>query len=494
MRMIQNAHIWQAARLGCGHDLRIFGKPQGWGAAMTSAIQLDFYDQAAGQCAALPTAARLCSLEALPESVPDVRIGSLVEQFVEWSSSRRKPGTIKTYEKSRRAAERIGTVEGVHVLEQTLRRASSGWCQKVHDALTERSGPCQADNSVKLLQAAWEHAAKRGDAPRQNPWKSVARNGSKPPPLHFPKNWVIDWLDLMERAPDDGVLPRVIADIFIVETVLAGRIWSEIRTMKWEDVREDAGIIVFPDSKEELRSVPIELLGERGRAALERQRGKHDVWVWPGARGRGPIGETTCHKHWPAVREYAKAQGLMFERLDGKPLVIHHLRHAFNDYCASVLKLPEEVVMQFLGHKDKRSSRRYTHWHPDHLREHAKLVAATIGGGKSNVVAAKKAPGLSRDRVARAIRHLGGSRKVAEIDEWIAARINDAQPEAERVGARAVTGWRQRQRTPPHDIVDLLARWIAASVGWSESTALGWLFGYGSDDLPSPRPALRVVG
>jgi integrase len=454
---------------------------------MSNAKQLEFSDLSilAGD---LPVAERLCSLPPQQQS-EIVRLGALVDRFVEYSRTRKRPTTITAYEKWRRGAARVGQIDGVAVLEQDTRLATPGWCQKVHDAVSERSGPAQADNVAKLLQAAWQHAEERGEPLRLNPWKSVKRNGSKPPPIAFPRTWTLDFLNMLDDAPRDGVLPQQIADMLTCAQLLGGRMWCEIRSMRWTDLREDEGLIVFPWSKEEIRAVPIELLGARGWQAIERQRGKSDEWIWAGQRG-GPIGETTAAKWWPAVREYAAERGLMFTTLEGKPLVIHHLRHAFTDYCMSVLKLPKQDVQQLLGHRDERSTRRYTHGNADHLREPARRVAAILGG--RTVVAANKKPGLSKDRVALAIKHIGGTRNVAETDEHVAERISQVQG-VEAVKARAVAGWRQRQRTPSDEVVDLLARWIASSVGWSEPAALGWLFGYGDDELPEP-PRLRVVG
>jgi len=402
-------------------------------------------------------------------------LATLIDEFVDYSRPRKSAGTLEAYAKWAKAAARA-KVDGLDVLSIEARRLAPGICQRHHDEISRASGDATADNVAKLCSAAWTHAERRGARLQQNPWKGVKRHGSKPPPLKFPAGWLRDFLDLLERAHAEGVISRMVADYFTIGGSIGARVWCEVRSLRWADIREADGTIVFESSKEGARSVPLELLGARGRAALERQR-NDTPWVWPGRGGKAPIGETTIAKHWPTIREYAQQQGLMFATLEGEPLRMHDLRHAFASYCVAELKLNKSVVGQLLGHEDGRSTDRYTHWSAEHLRAPAAEIAAGIGGISMDAGQQEERLGLDTDRLARVIRELGESDVGAKADRHVAAKLG--------VSERTVNSWRTGEKKPPFETLHRLAKMRGCKPSF-------FFFGE-SDQLPKLRSQRAVV-
>ena len=258
--------------------------------------------------------------------------------------------------------------------------------------------------------------------------------------------------------------------------------------MRWSEIKEREGVIVFPHSKEEARSIPIELLGERGWAAIGRQRGRSEEWVWPGRTHKTKAGSTTMARQFSRWLEYAEAGGLMVTDLDGDSLTPHSLRHAFVDDAVSVRLMPPNVVGQLVGHTDRRSTDRYTHWNHEHLRAPAREIAKARGGRVIDS-ANKREPGVAKDRIAKAIEVLGGEGRPGERDKAVSAGLADR---GAAITTRAVESWRRGDKTPTHNVLHQLARWLAEEVGWSPSMAIGWLYGEGADSLP-PRRKLKVA-
>jgi len=405
-------------------------------------------------------------------------LATLIDDFVEYSRPRKRAGTIEAYAKWTKAGARA-RVDGLDVMAIEARRLAPGICQRHHDEISASSGEATADNVAKLCSAAWTHAENRGVKLQANPWKKVKRNGSKPPLLKFPAGWLGDFVRLLDQAARDGVIEQQIADYFTLGAHTGARVWCELRTLRWEDIREIDGTINLVWSKEESRSIPIELLGVRGREVLERQRGQHPVWVWPGRVIKGKqaaIGESTVAKHWPAIREYMLGQGLMFQTIKGEPLRMHDLRHAFASYCIAELHLPKTIVAQLLGHKDQRSTDRYTHWSAEHLRAPAAEIAAGIGG-TSMEAGQQERLGLDTDRLARVIREVGGTDIGAKADREVAARLG--------VSERTVNSWRTGEKKPPFETLHRLAKLRGCKPGF-------FFFGE-SDQLPKLRSQRAVV-
>lgn len=403
-------------------------------------------------------------------------VDDLIEDFLSWSARSKRPGTISNYRHVQAGLERSG---GVLTMQAGACRA--GWAQQVHDKITVESGPSAADSAAKLLSAAWTHALRRGAKIPPNPLAAVRRHGTKPPRVRFGRGWLGQAMDSFRDAAKDGAIWAQAADFFTVLACTGARAWCEALPLRWDEINEREGVIDFPHSKEEARSIPIELLGDRGWAAIERQRGLSDRWVWPGRTAEVKRGDTTMYREWRRWLEYAEAGGFCVRDLDGKRLTPHSLRHAFISECITVRLMPPNVVGQLVGHVDTRSTDRYTHWSAEHLRGPAREIAAARGGPRMG--AAAKTLGIDGARLDKAILELGGRRK-AEADEAVAARVG--------VTARAVTSWRSGARVPPHRVIHTLARWIAEETGWSPALAIGWLYGEGQDDLP-PRRGLQVV-
>lgn len=431
----------------------------------------------------LPQTTTLAELALDQVAFMAVTVGSLVADYIEWcaGSGNRRSGTVKTYQRAERTLERAG------VLADHAGPCRHAWAQRVHDEITASCGPAAADKAAKLISAAWVHALRRGARIPPNPFAAVRRHGSKPPRLRFPRGWLSAAADSLQDAARAGAITSQAADFFTVICCTGARAWCEALAMRWVDIREAEGVIVFPHSKEEARSVPIELLGERGWAAVHRQRGRSEEWVWPGKTHLRMCSPSAMAKQFDRWLEYAGTGGLMVADLDGNKLTPHSLRHAFVDDAVAVRLMPPNVVGQLVGHTDRRSTDRYTHWSSEHLRGPAREIAKSRGGVMQQQQS--NGYGVAQPRLAKAIEVLGGDGRARERDEAVAAWLAE---QGHTFTPRAVASWRQTGAVPAHNVLAVLAAGLAEAVGWSPALAISWLYGHGSDQLP-PRRRLRAV-
>ncbi len=126
--------------------------------------------------------------------------------------------------------------------------------------------------------------------------------------------------------------------------LLTGCRSSEIRTLKWADVR--GAKIRLGKAKEGPRTV---WLGDEGRAVIEAlPRAARGVWLFPGRDA--PISRGVVISAWNAIRA----------RADLADVRIHDLRHSFASHAAQRSEtLP--MIGKLLGHASLTSTARYAH-------------------------------------------------------------------------------------------------------------------------------------
>lgn len=145
--------------------------------------------------------------------------------------------------------------------------------------------------------------------------------------------------------------------------LLTGCRQSEIRTLRWREFRE--GHLFLGDSKTGPRTVWLSSPARRTLDVLPRA----GEFVFP-ARGRGsrPMSTDSLHSFWRRLRTDA-----------GFPdLRLHDLRHT---YASFALRRQESVVTigRLLGHRDPRTTLRYTHFDEPMLRRSVETVARALG-------------------------------------------------------------------------------------------------------------------
>jgi integrase len=388
----------------------------------------------------------------------------LAETYLRGSSDgpkpRLKPGSVDTYRKSLRAAKGL-TVDGRRVLDQDAKACTPPWAQRVHDAQASIRGGATADKLIKLFSAATSWGHKRGLVSDQNPWTTVDRYGCPPPRVAFPRGWLRQQLEALDAARTLGIVPPRAADLWTICHTTGARPRCEVATLRWCDV-DVAGAIIFGQTKGEgtrSRAIPLELLGELGHAALERQRGRSATWVWPGTHAQ-IIGESTIMKHWPRFIAFAAERGVMTVNLDGRPLTLYVAsRHGAASYWADELGVPRDVVARLLGHAPgSKSVDRYTHLSVASLVEPAQRIAASLSTPEAPMITPERL-GIDRGRLYRLATSLPHVCKT------------DGTPYTER----AIKSWK-REKLPPHEVLHSLALQAGVSPAW--------LYGEGDETLP----------
>ena len=168
-------------------------------------------------------------------------------------------------------------------------------------------------------------------------------------------------LDALEAG--GGISVHAAAAIRLL--ALTGCRRNEILTLRWDDVRLDAGELRLRDSKTGPRTVPISPAAAKILGELPRIPG--NPWVVPGRKPGAPL--SGIFLQWRRARGLA---GLDDVRL-------HDLRHSF---ASRALALGESLptIARLLGHARVQTTSRYAHLARDTVREAAARVAADIGG------------------------------------------------------------------------------------------------------------------
>ena len=146
--------------------------------------------------------------------------------------------------------------------------------------------------------------------------------------------------------------------------LLTGCRHGEVRTLYWRDYHE--GHLFLRDSKTGPRTVWLSSPARRVLARLPRT----SCWVFPAAKGDGPMSAETLYRCWRTLRVEA---GLPDVRL-------HDLRHS---YASFALRQNESVLTigRLLGHRDPSTTLKYTHFADSMVREAVENVGAALGSG-----------------------------------------------------------------------------------------------------------------
>ena len=225
--------------------------------------------------------------------------------------------------------------------------------------------PATANQAVATLARLIEQAADWGLAPaRGNPCRSVAKYRVRRHERFLTESEFRRLgaaLDALEAG--GGISVHAAAAIRLL--ALTGCRRNEILTLRWEDVRLDAGELRLRDTKTGPRIVPISPAAAKILGELPRIPG--NPWVVPGRKPGAPL--SGIFLQWRRARGLA---GLDEVRL-------HDLRHSF---ASRALALGESLptIARLLGHARVQTTSRYAHLARDTVKEAAARVAADIGG------------------------------------------------------------------------------------------------------------------
>jgi integrase len=145
--------------------------------------------------------------------------------------------------------------------------------------------------------------------------------------------------------------------------LLTGARLSEILTLQWQYIDADRGVARLPDSKTGAKTIHLPRAALEVLASLPRLA--ENAYVLPGKRPKGHF--IGIQKAWEKIRGKA----------DLKDVRLHDLRHAY----ASVAVSGGDslyLVGKILGHRQSRTTERYTHLAPDPVRMVAERVSNNI--------------------------------------------------------------------------------------------------------------------
>lgn len=190
--------------------------------------------------------------------------------------------------------------------------------------------------------------------------------------------------DRLMCAAEKNIYPNSIAAIWLA--LLTGYRKDWIRHMKWDYINFDKRMIQLPTGKVNPRGetgkntakgLPIveKLYQElKKHRALLRAAGVNSPYLFPQ--------EADASKAWDITKAYRNA----VKRAEIENLTFHDLRHSAATNL--VLKgIHQRIIGEMLGHKDSRSTQRYTHVPTEHMRnELERAFSYSNDGGEDEAV------------------------------------------------------------------------------------------------------------
>jgi integrase len=266
-------------------------------------------------------------------------------------AARRKPKTLRDYQLCVRRI--VASPLGGMKVQDVQRRHIA----ELHFSL--RQTPFLANRVVAVISKMFNLAEVWGLREEgRNPCRHIEKY-KEPPKERFLEEGEFQrlWKTLRDLEVEQPLMRPAINAVRLL--VLTGCRVSEIQKLRWEHVRETA--LELPDGKTGSRRVS---LGPEAVAVLQSiERQPDNPFVITGRRPGAHL--TDLERPWRRIRTRT---GLSDVRL-------HDLRHS---YASAALKSGEDLYMigKLLGHKDLRSTLRYTH-----RADSAVLEAACRVGG-----------------------------------------------------------------------------------------------------------------
>ncbi|WCL55541.1 tyrosine-type recombinase/integrase [Gimibacter soli] len=299
--------------------------------------------------------------EEVVEKRSAVRFDDMTKRFLkEHCATRCKPHTVRNYETmiDRHLVPAFGT--------KPLASITRADIAALHTSMAEI--PRMANLALSVLSSIFNRAIEWGVLDEgQNPVKRVKGYPEKPKQRFLVQDEIKRLgksIQKLEEAED--ISPYVAAAFRLL--VATGARHDEIRTLKWEDVHLDRGIILLDEHKTSSKGAKVIPLNATSRRILEGlTKVSGNPYVIVGVRAGQPY--INLHKAWRRVRADAKLEDVR----------IHDLRHTFaSQAIAEGASLP--VIGALLGHRSVQSTAVYAHLAVNTLKDATEKVSDRIGG------------------------------------------------------------------------------------------------------------------
>ena len=262
-----------------------------------------------------------------------------LETFNGWSESTRQG--------NRYAIEIIRETFGEINLSSITRRQIEGFLRERQSNNTQRASgrnyafsPATANRYLATLKTIFKMAAEWGYINRSPAIEIRAQKELKKPPkgLHDQE------AHALVEAIDHSLVRWLV--IFAMDTGLR---WSEIESLRWEDVDLRRKTLVAGRKNYEGRMIPLTTQAREALGAMQREDAPGAIWP---IKGR----QTLVRKRLIAAAERAGLGHISF----------HHLRHTFATRLLDK-GVPLNDVQKLMGHKSPLMTQRYDAPHEDRL-------------------------------------------------------------------------------------------------------------------------------
>jgi len=260
---------------------------------------------------------------------------AFLDDYWRRTSPQWKPSTLRTHDIYRR-----GYLDGAFkgkTVDEITKPDVLAWFNQV----TDRGGPGGANRVHAILNAMFAKAEAWGHRPEgSNPCRGIRLNRRRKMERFLSIQELARLGEALEGERAD--YPDQTAAVLLI--LFTGCRVSEILGLRWSDIRGHR--LHLRDSKTGPRTVWI---GDEGRAVIDGIVRRRKVeWVFFNWSTGRPIGD--LKSYWARIRE----------RTGFSTLRLHDLRHTYASHAAA-LSETMPMIGTLLGHKEVRSTARYTH-------------------------------------------------------------------------------------------------------------------------------------
>lgn len=245
---------------------------------------------------------------------------------------------------------------------------------KIHQRITNESGPYRANRVLALLSKMFALAINPKKWRNDNPAKGIERNHEEKRERYLSDDELARLTKTLDAWPDQSVANAVRLLLY------TGARRGEALSATWKQFDLEQGVWTKPSAHIKQKKTHTVPLSPEAISVLSKMRGEAksiSPYLFPGPGKSGHLVE--IKKGWASICEAA----------DLEDLRLHDVRHSFASILvAGGATLP--MIGRLLGHTQVSTTQRYAHLDVDPLRELVGKVGAAVNGAEK-IAAEKKA-------------------------------------------------------------------------------------------------------